>query len=247
MMKLGKQPATKDPRDLRFAAYLTPKLPKPPATFGHETLYGADAWGMLGNDDYGDCVFAGAAHETMLWNRVAGKSVDFDPKSVLSDYAAVTGFDPNTGSGDNGTNVRDALKYRRTTGVKDAHGKRHKIGAFVALEPGDWDHLLAALYLFGAVGIGIEFPRSAMDQFNAGKQWSIVKGASIEGGHYIPLVGRRSSVKLVTWGKCIGMTKSFYLKYCDEAYAILSPEMLKNGKSTEGFDIATLRSDLAAL
>jgi hypothetical protein len=32
-------------------------------------------WGMLGNDHYGDCVWAGAAHETMLWNKEAARNV----------------------------------------------------------------------------------------------------------------------------------------------------------------------------
>ena len=36
----------------------------------------------------------------------------------------------------------------------------------------------------------------------------------------------------------------FYREYTDEAFAILSPEMLKEGKSIEGFDLATLQKDL---
>jgi hypothetical protein len=36
------------------------------------------------------------------------------------------------------------------------------------------------------------------------------------------------------------MTSQFYKTYCDEAWAILSPEMLKTGKSLEGFDLAQL-------
>jgi hypothetical protein len=246
-LRLGKKPATTDHRDLKFASYLTAKLPTPPRTFGHEKLIGADQWDMLGNDRAGCCVFSGAGHETMLWTKAAGNPVQFSDRSVLSDYAAVTGFDPITGSGDNGTNVRDALKYRAKTGILDSVGRRHKIGAYVALEPGNWTHLLAALYLFGAVGIGIEFPASAMDQFNAGKNWSVVRGSSIEGGHYVPLVGRRSVTRLVTWGQCIGMTQGFYLKYCDESWAILSPEYLKAGRSLEGFSLAQLQADLKAL
>jgi hypothetical protein len=143
--------------------------------------------------------------------------------------------------------VRDALNYRRKTGLIDAAGNRHKIGAFLALEPGNVDHLLEALYLFGIVGIGIQFPDSAMDQFNAGKPWSVVAGARIEGGHYVPLVAKRSNLECVTWGRIQPMTSQFYAKYCDEAWAILSPEMLKGGKSPEGFDLAQLQTDLNAV
>ena len=55
-LKLGKRPATEDTRDLLFARYVEPaKLPTPPAQFGHETLFKPKSWGMLGNDEWGDC------------------------------------------------------------------------------------------------------------------------------------------------------------------------------------------------
>lgn len=242
--KLGKQPHVHDERDLLFANYRT-KLPRRPKTFGHEQI--GRGWGMLGNDSYGDCVFAGAAHETMLWNAAAGKTVRFTDTSVLGDYAAVTGFRPSDPSTDQGTVVRDALKYRQKTGIADALGHRHKIGAYVALDPHDLNAILEALYLFGAVGIGVQFPRSAMDQFDQGQEWKPVPGSPIEGGHYIPLVAERKRLECVTWGRIQEMSASFIDEFCDEAYALLSPEMLSSGKSLEGFDLAALRADLAAL
>ena len=49
-----------------MSRYLIPaKLPTPPAEFGHDAVIGD--WEMLGNDTVGDCVIAGALHETMLW------------------------------------------------------------------------------------------------------------------------------------------------------------------------------------
>ena len=86
--------------------------------------------------------------------------------------------------------MQAAASYRRKTGVIDTKGKRHKIVAYLALTKGNLDQHVSAAYLFGAVGVGIQFPASAMDQFNAGKPWDVVSGAKIEGGHYIPLVGR---------------------------------------------------------
>lgn len=246
-MKLGKLPHVPDHRDLQFAAYrTTAPLPALPAAYGHEKLVAS--WGLLGNDSYGDCVWAGGAHETMMWCAEAGVHTAFSDKSVLSDYSAATGFKASDPSTDNGTNVRDALNYRRSTGLLDANGKRHKIGAYVALEPSNWHAIKEALYIFGAVAIGIEFPGSAMDQFNAGKPWSVVRGAKTDGGHYVPVVAfRGGELECVTWGKTQRMTKAFFEKYCDEAWALLSTEMLKGGKSPEGFDLAALQADLKAV
>lgn len=246
-MKLGKKPASNAVK-FAFSAYADTKaLPKPPKTFGHEDLIDSKMWSMLGNDQYGDCVWAGAAHETMMWNKEASKSISFTDKSVLSDYTAVTGFDPLKPDTDQGTDMAEAASYRRKTGVVDASGNRHKIAAYLAIKPGNLTELYQAMWLFGAVGVGIQFPSTAMDQFNKGKPWSVVSKSSIEGGHYIPLVAKRTRLECVTWGQLQGMTTGFFTKYCDEAIAYLTDEDLINGKSPELFDYAALQKDLNAL
>lgn len=246
--KLGKLAPKYDKRTLQFSAYKNPKfkLQSVPKTFGHTKLI--KAWGVLGNDKFGDCAWASAAHETMLWGAEAKKKISFTDDNVLSDYAACTGFNPVTGAGDEGTLMIDQLNYRRKTGIVDSSGKRHQICAYVALEPGNFEHVMQAAWMFSSVSLGIKFPESAMDQFNAGKAWSVVAGSSIEGGHAIPLVGRVGTrLQIVTWGKVQQMTKTFFERYCDEAYAILDDEMLTNGKSIEGFDLEALQADLALL
>jgi hypothetical protein len=252
-LKLGKRPATEDKRDLMFAKYVqATALPTPPDQFGHETVIGAKDWGMLGNDQWGDCAWAGPAHETMLLTIEGGNPATFTSDGVLTDYSAGTGFDPTAGpSGSNptdkGSNVRSVLKYRVKTGIIDASGTRHKIGAFVKLDPKNLDQLAQAMYLFQAVGIGIEFPGSAMTQFNAGEPWDVVPGATIEGGHYIPLVAKRDNLEVITWGALQQMTVAFFQAYCDEAWAYISTEDLQADKDPEGFDLTTLKQDLAAL
>lgn len=247
-MKLGKLPARKDAVSFKLTDYIDlSKLPTPPKTFGHEKLVGPTGWLMLGNDQYGDCVWAGAAHETRMWNLEAGNSVDFTDQSVLSDYSAVTGFNAGNPRSDKGTDMQMAASYRRKTGVVDEHGVRHKIAAYLAITPGNLKELYAAMYLFGAVGIGIEFPSSAMDQFNAGKPWSVVKGSRIEGGHYVPLVAKRQQLECITWSKVQAMTTGFYEKYNDESLAYVSLEALTNNVSPEGFNATQLEANLALL
>ena len=251
MLKLGRKYFTKDERDLKLSHYKATNLltlPNPPTTFGHYSSI--SNWGMLANDNVGDCVFAGADHETILWTAEGtGTPAMFTDSNTLSDYSAVTGYNPNDPNSDNGTEVRTVLQYRQKTGMIDSLGRRHKIGAYLALDNTNVNELKEAVYLFGAVGIGINFPDSAMSQFDAGKPWSVVKNSSIGGGHYVPIVGYDSNyIYCVTWGKIQPMTYSFFTTYCEEAWAILSTEFL-NGKgvSPEGFNLSQLQADLTAI
>lgn len=247
--KLGKTPARINSVHLKLATYLDTAaiLPKIPAAFGHENL--VPEFGMLGNDQVGDCVWAGAAHETMLWCREAGRDTTFSNGSVLSDYSKVTGYNPDDPSTDQGTDMQVAASYRRRIGILDAAGRRHRVGAYVALTTGDPDQLAAAAYIFGSVGVGIRFPDYAMDEFNAGKPWAVRHGVpKIEGGHYIPVCGRgaNGNFHVITWGKVQQMTEGFYRRYCDEAIVYFSEEFLTSGHSPEGFDRAQLLTDLQA-
>lgn len=223
-----------------------------PSVFGHGNSF--QNWGMLGNDEWGDCVWAGAAHETeLLSNLAAGgvterQIVSFGTKEVLSDYKAVTGFN-FTAETDNGTNVHDALEYRIKTGILDSTGRRHKIVAFVALEPGNLEHLRHALYIFEAVGIGFQVPRSAEEQFRNNQVWQVTPGnPEIVGGHYVPLVGVPAvgNLACVTWAKRQVMTDAFFTKYCDEAYAYITEEELnrKTQANWGGFNWASLKESL---
>lgn len=246
-LKLGKKAARRKATDLHFLDYRTSAEVKVPRTFGHETI--VPNWGMLGNDRVGDCVWAGSDHEVMLWNKEAGVEVNFTDQNTLSDYSAVTGYNPNDPNSDQGTDVHQALDYRRATGTVDEAGKRHKIAAYVSITPGHWEHVLEATYLFSVVGIGFEVPSYAMQQFDEGKSWHLMRGKpSIEGGHYVPVVGRsHEGLLVVTWGRVQVMTKGFFERFCDEAYGILSPEMFKNGESLDGFDFEHLSADLNKL
>lgn len=248
-VKLGKKPARPGAVRLKLSSYTdTAALPPLPVSFGHDARVGAADWGMLANDRYGDCVWAGAAHETMLLVRETGRAVSFTDADVLGDYAAVTGFDPARPDTDQGTDVVEAADYRRNIGVVDALGNRHKIAAYLALEPGNIQHLYQATYLFGVAGIGLQLPSSAIEQNKRGEIWRVVAGATIAGGHYVPLVGRQADgLHVVSWGALQVMTEAFLQQYCDEAIAYVSEECLVDRKNPEGFAYDDLIADLAAL
>ncbi len=245
-LKLGKLPARPDAIRFRLALYGA-TLPTPPKTFTkHQTL--VSDWGMLANADFGCCVWSGAGHETMLWTAEASRPAPFTDGAVLSDYSAVTGYNPNDPATDQGTDMGVAASYRRKTGVIDAAGNRHQVAAYLAITEGDKQLLKQAIWKFSGVGVGIQFPASAMDQFNAGKPWTIRSSSPIVGGHYVPAVGYDSRyVYVVTWGRLQKISWGFYGRYCDEAVAYLSWEMLTGGVSLEGFNAEQLQADLSAL
>lgn len=250
MLKTGKLAPVHGPKQLRFGDFIKSKddLVAAPVGFSHSKL--VSEWGMLGNDQLGDCYWAGSDHETMLWTAIAGNQAQFTPPQTISDYAAGAGYDPNDPSTDRGTVCTQGYDYRRNVGVVDLAGNRHKIGSYVLLERGNWDQLLQSMYTFDVTGVGIEFPAIAMQQFQNGEPWDVVEDdGGVDGGHYIVAVEHLSddTIGVVTWGKIQVMTRAFYEKYNDESYGIESLESLINGKTAEGFDYAALQSAIAAL
>ena len=258
---LGKTPATFDRRDIRYSTIATATLPTLPANFGHGTIYkdgeAAGDWQMNGNgpDDTvqpgfqgaGDCVWACAAHTTRETNKVAGHTITITGKESIADYSACTGYRIGDPSTDNGTDMRVALKYRQKTGIVDAAGNRHKIGAYVALEPGNLTEFYEACYLFSACEIGFEFQQAQDDQFASGV-WDYVAGSPKVGGHAIPGFGRHSGRGgVVSWAKHLWITPAFYENLVDEAWAIVYPEELKNGKTERGMDLTALNAALTQI
>lgn len=246
--KLGKKPARAVAVAFAFANYVDlSRFPKLPPAFGQPSLI--PNWGMLGNDDFGCCVWASAAHATTYWNRLAGRKVQFTTQNVLSDYAAVTGFDPKKPDTDQGTDMAAAAEYRRKTGIIDSNGQRHKVGAYLALRPGDLDQLNVAIFLFRAVDIGLVLRNDADSQFDANKAWEVTPHSRVDGGHCVSGSAKHADGNYVvqTWGRDQIMTPGYYLQCSDEATAYVAQDMLDDMGTVRGFNMDRLRADLAAL
>jgi hypothetical protein len=249
--KLGKTDPTPKDTDFQLKALETlgQPLPPAPARFGHG--YAFKDWHMFANDQYGDCVEADAAHATMLVNKLARKQVTIADENVLADYSSITGFNPNDPSTDQGTNMGEALSFRRHTGTLDAAGNRHKIGAYISIDPTDFDKIVQATYVFTVVSWGFQFPLTAFQQFDEHEPWDPVDmdGSTIAGGHDVPIVGRASTdvITCVTWGRKQTLTRRFVREYGDECYAIVFPEELRNGHTYRGYVISQLREWLGKL
>lgn len=250
-LKLGKAVARHDPRTLLLAAYVTPALPTPPASCDLTAKVGA-SWGMMDNDQIGDCTCAAAGHLIMEWTANAGKKmVTPTDQQIVAAYSAITGYNPTTGANDNGANEIDVLNYWRQTGIAG-----HQIAAYLALEPSNHNHIMDSVYIFEGCYIGLQLPISAQAQTQIHQPWSVPPGGTTGdgkpgswGGHAVPVVAYDvRGVTVVTWGALQRMTWTFWETYCDEAYAILSNDSL-NGKNENaaGFNVQQLQEDLADL
>jgi hypothetical protein len=244
--KLGKAPRRPGAISLDFRdIFNITKLPSLPTT-GWGTQPSTNDYGMLGNDQYGDCVLAGACHESIILNTEAGNPVpSFSMENALTAYTAITGFNASNPASDQGTDVQAAAAYRQKTGLADASGNFHKVVAYLAVNS---DDLALAAYTLGAAGWGLNVPASAENQFDAVTPWTFIPGDYLEGGHYVPVVGMTPSGNLVviTWGRTQEVTIPFYNAYFSEGIGYLSQEFLNNSThlSPEQFNLAELNSFL---
>ncbi|HEV2353215.1 MAG TPA: hypothetical protein VGR89_03185 [Puia sp.] len=242
-------------------------LPAPPVVVDYSTRIPADGWGMCMNgpdpanppqipDGIGDCTFAEATHDTLAQSIYAGDvPVTIPNSSLLTGYHAVGGYVLGEPSTDNGCVIQQVLSYRRKTGLLDSNGNLHKILAFGQLKNLDnFAMVKTALYIFGSIDIGVNFPSAAMTQFDEGLPWAPVRGDSIEGGHCVcvqrfdPTVSD-GYIKVVTWGQEQAVRLSWWDAYVEEAWCIITQDWLStvSDETLNGLDLAQLNTDLGQM
>lgn len=240
--KLGKKAPDHTRPRLRLTPHLT-AVPQPPAKV--DWLSRVQNWPMYLNDQLGCCTCAMAGHALEAWSTYGqGHTVTVTDQDVLTAYEAVSGYRPGHPETDQGAVMQDVMDYLRKTGIAG-----HKVLAFAQVNHKDPAEVKAALNVFGTLLVGIEFPASAMDQFNAGQPWDAVRNdGGIEGGHAIH-VGHDETgnvaYKCTTWGAVQGMTQAFWDRYVDECWVAIAPEWLSAaGASPGGVDLYGLGEDL---
>jgi hypothetical protein len=239
--KTGRLPNSGKPR-IKLAARLVPQLAgfTPPAAVDYYSRVPASTWGMDGNDGAGDCAFAERDHSIKAQQVAAGNlEVRSSTAEIVAAYTAVTGYDPRqtdrngNNPTDQGAEMQAVYDYHRKTGFT-LGGKTDKILLFAELDVTDLNLVKYALAHFGAIGLGINFPDSAMDQFNAGQPWDVVRGSTNDGGHAIALVGYDTNYAyVVTWGRVQRMTWAFWHAYVEEAWVALTPDFVSATSGTD--------------
>jgi hypothetical protein len=206
-------------------------------------------WPMEMNDTIGDCTIAAYAHQRTLWtaNRYAIDGQRAQLPEVMSDaacveeYSRLGGYVPGDASTDQGLVVQDVLHSACNEGIDG-----DRLAAYVAVNFTDPDELRDSIYWFGGVYLGINVPRSALENTD---RWDVVPRSPLEGGHAI-MAGKYDAdhFYVVSWGKEIPATIDFILKYTEEAYGLISPNfILQKGTTPAGLSLDDMLANSAAL
>ncbi|MEY9893181.1 hypothetical protein ABIA35_004433 [Catenulispora sp. MAP12-49] len=237
--RLGKR-APQFPVEVReMPHYVTEPLPAPPASVDY-TAHVAGGFPMDGNDRYGDCTMAAAAHLIQSWNAQTGIQMP-----VPTDAEVVAQYLRFSHGKDAGLVESRVLQDWLRDGIWG-----NKIVAYAPVNVHALDSLKQAVAYFGGVYVGIQVPANAQTQFAAGQPWTLAddwQRQSIEGGHAIPVLGYDDKMLYcVTWGAVQPMAWDWWGVYGDEAWVVLSQEFEKAGK-INGIDVAKLQADLSSV
>jgi hypothetical protein len=246
-MKLGKLPPKHDERTFRLSTYLRREHLSPiPRWLNWGRKIEPGKWGMMKNKHIHNCTCAAAGHFIMTWTSNTGKLCRPKDSSILQVYSALTGYDPETGMNDTGTYSIDVLKHWRKNDIDG-----HKIFAFASVDPLDHRELKETIYLFGGCYAGLGLPMSSIKQpvWEVPPEGPIGDGeVSSWGGHAVLITGySKQGLKAITWGKEKIMTWDFWNTYCQESFAVLSDDFIKNNRTPAGIDLEALRADLQTL
>ena len=231
-MKLGRLPATR-PAALRdLAIYARGALPRPPAKIPAPNI----ELPIDGNADYGDCTMAGLDHVERVCRHLYGVSgVLPTEQQIVAEYLRLS---PN----DEGLNESELLKRWLTKGLGLGWGQP---GAYAPVPPKDALQIMQSIAFYGTCYFGVVVGQPQQEQFAENKPWEWVDGQE-EDGHCIVGVGYDSGgVWSATWGGLAYTPWGFLAHSLDEAWCILTRQLIVAKKDSLGLDLASLQADLA--
>ena len=255
MLKFGRIRPPAPPKH-RLSKYIDlSQLPPLPGSTNNINAVSAALHTMLGNDQYGDCVFAAGGH---LVDCLTGNASAPQPGFVYTDaqaeadYSTVTGFNPNDPSTDNGANETDAFDYWHTHGFADGS----KLLAYTGLDAADVGATKASIFVLSNVFLGLELPNEYVNPFPIeGAVWDVAGPPNPNQGHaIIALDYDTTGLQCITWGGVVTLTWAAYAKYCvtsagGEAYSLLTADLVRKGAnaSPRGINWLDLLLDFATL
>jgi len=111
---------------------------------------------MMGNNALGDCTCAALGHALQVWTANANPPIDTEPDAnIIQLYSEATGYKSGDASTDKGGVEQDVLTYAMLSGIPVTSG-RHRISAFVEIDPANFADVKLAIYEAGLCYLGFE-------------------------------------------------------------------------------------------
>lgn len=243
--KRGKRPARHEPTLALSRFERVMKVASPPPS--GDVSGGIVDWGMLGNDQYGDCGVAAKCHLEMLQSVVDGASGTYDPGyGVHTDASAIAEYFAYGAAQGEGTNADEGVELSTYLGWLYSRGKIDAYAELDVSSPGAADRVHQAMIDFGGVLVGVNLTDDAEQLFSAGQPWTTANGESPDAqeGHAIALVKYDANGDtFVTWGAEQGSTINWDSVCIDEAWVLITPDEAE----LAGYDFAAVSAELYAL
>jgi hypothetical protein len=238
-LKFGRLHRTYNPRVPHLSALLAGQPLKPPPASVDWTKGMPKNLGMMLNDKLGDCTCAAVYHAIQVWTFNTGKMVTEPDSDVEKLYILADGYNPRVPGEGPGGNEQHVLTYllRQGAPTGPTGATRHKITAFVEVDPRNLDDVKRTINDCGLAYIGFNVPQSVQPPGELPPSvWKYVPDQSqIIGGHAVVLAGYdKEGARVISWGGYYTMTWEFFGHFVDEVYAIADPDWIEDKKTTPG-------------
>lgn len=239
--KRGKQPARHVPSVLlhQFAREGAVAVPET-----GDVTNGVTSWGMLGNDQYGDCGVAAFEHLCMAKAATNGVyASDFVVPTTQATvdlyfaYGEAQGEGPNA---DQGVENATWLAWLFKQGLIEGYAE------IDVASPGAADRVHAAMNEFGGVLVGVQLTADAEQLFGAHQPWTTENGETPQTnmGHDVALVKYDANGDtFVTWGDLQASTINWDSVCIDEAWVFVT----RQDAERAGYDFEALLTALKTL
>lgn len=226
------------PKDVAYCASLpqlddfTNALPDP-LPFWHTTdhvqqLISGDIrslYPILGNDRYGDCTVAAAAHMITIHEAFGGRQVIATESDVVKLYFKLGN------NRDNGLMLSTVLQAWRA-GILG--GYKIEASCNVNVNAADLKQVKQAIQYMGSVYVGFLTTHDTVPQFQNKQPWTVT-GSRTEGGHCVVVTGyddAKQEFECLTWGGIQRASYAWWRQYVDECHAVVTPQISAFDSST---------------
>ena len=216
-LKLGRLPQRRVGNRFAIAwahQYMAAAIPAP--VYPIDVSGGITAWGMLGNDQYGDCGEAGQLHYQMASSAATGT---FPAGAAFTDQIAIAEYLAFTNGQDTGVVLADFLLWL------------YRKGEILGFAPVDLSNRAQAdslMAIFHGLYVGVSLTPDAQQLFGAGRPWTVVNGERPDPqlGHCILKVRTDGAAmeSYVTWGIEQAATRDWSAACVDEAWVVVTTQ-----------------------